>query len=78
MEITQAVTINDLAEIRSIFQEYFDFILHDQHIDMGYQVFQAENGWASRRLCSPQGCLLMVWVEGKAAGVASTPAEEYR
>lgn len=71
MLILPALTPSDLSEIRLLFQEYFDFILHQHNIDMGYQGFQAELAELPGGYAEPQGCLLLAKVDGQSAGCAA-------
>ena len=68
MNILPAFTPSDIAEVRLLFQEYFDFMLREQGIDMGYQGFQAELAGLPGAYAPPQGCLLLARVEDQAAG----------
>ncbi len=76
MEIRGVAAAADLTAIRQLFREYFAWIARDLAIDMSYQGDEAELAALPGAYAPPQGRLLLVCVDGQAAGcVALRPLE---
>jgi putative acetyltransferase len=77
LEIIPVVTPNDLAEVKGLFTEYFQWLASELGIDIGYQGLDAELAALPGAYAPPRGCLLLAVAEGRAAGcVALRPLGE--
>lgn len=79
MDIVPVTTPDQLAEIRQLFAEYFEWIRTDLHIGMGYQGVQAELAALPGYFTPPQGRLFLAVNAARSAGcVALRPMKDER
>jgi putative acetyltransferase len=77
MEIRQAVTPQELAQISQLFRQYFAWLADEHGINMSYQGVEAELAGLPGYYAAPQGCLLLLFEAGEAAGCgAFRPLDE--
>jgi putative acetyltransferase len=76
MNIRPAVSEEDLDQIKMLFREYFEWISHDQGIDLSFQGIEDELKSLPGAFSSPDGCMLLAEIDGHAAGcVALRPLD---
>lgn len=66
--VVEAVSENDLEQIRGLLREYFAWVQNDLHFDLGYQAIEKELVTLPGAYASPQGCLLLAKSNGKPVG----------
>jgi len=76
LDIRNAASPEDLAQIRMLFSEYFQ-LLNDHGLDIGYQGIQKELGNLLVPYGPPLGCPVFAWEAGQIAGCgAIRPIDE--
>jgi GNAT superfamily N-acetyltransferase len=68
MEIQQAVTSQELAQVRQLFRQYYTWLAQEFGINMGYQGVEAELARLPGYYAAPRGRLLLLYEAGEAAG----------
>ncbi len=68
MEIRQAIEAEELAQVKQLFRQYFDWLAAEFHIDMNYQGIEAELASLPGYYAAPAGRLLLLNEEGVPAG----------
>jgi|NGEPerStandDraft_6_1074524.scaffolds.fasta_scaffold77921_3 ribosomal protein S18 acetylase RimI-like enzyme len=69
MRIIQPSTAEQLEEFRSLLREWFDYLVNDRGIDMGYQSIEAELAGLPGSFGPPRGRLWLAYDDaGKAVG----------
>ena len=76
MKIRLAVSEEDWDQIKMLFREYFEWISHDQGIDLSFQGIEDELKLLPGAFSPPGGCMLLAEIEGHTAGcVALRPLD---
>jgi ribosomal protein S18 acetylase RimI-like enzyme len=68
MNIRLAISEEDWDQIKSLFREYFDWIHHDQGIDLSFQGIEDELKSLPGAFSPPDGCMLLAEIDGHTAG----------
>jgi len=77
VDIRQAVTSQDLAQISQLFRQYFAWLAVEFGIDMSYQSVETELASLPGYYAAPQGRLLLLYEAEEAAGCgAFRPIDE--
>jgi ribosomal protein S18 acetylase RimI-like enzyme len=78
MKIRLAVSEEDWDQIKSLFREYFEWISHDQGIDLSFQGIKDELKSLPGAFSPPDGCMLLAEIDGHAVGcVALRPLDAH-
>jgi GNAT superfamily N-acetyltransferase len=76
ISIVKVESPTDLAEIKALFREYFDWIARELKVDMSFQSVDEELAGLPGAYAAPDGRLLLGRVDGRPAGcVALRPHE---
>jgi putative acetyltransferase len=76
IKIRVAVSDEDWKQVKSLFREYFEWIRHDQGIDLSFQGIEGELKALPGAFSPPGGCMLLAEVDGIVAGcVALRPLD---
>jgi GNAT superfamily N-acetyltransferase len=77
VDIRQAATTQELAQIRQLFRQYYAWLADEHGIDMSYQGIEAELASLPGNYAAPRGRLLLLYETGDAAGCgAFRPIDE--
>ena len=68
MDIRQAVTPSELAKVRQLFRQYYDWLADEHNINMSYQGVEEELASLPGYYAAPRGRLLLVYEADEAAG----------
>jgi hypothetical protein len=74
MDIRQAVTSQELAQVSQLFRQYFVWLADEHGINMGYQSVEAELAGLPGYYTAPGGSLLLLFEAGEAAGWGGIPS----
>jgi GNAT superfamily N-acetyltransferase len=78
MKIRPAISEEDWNQIKTLFREYFEWISHDQGIDLSFQGIEDELKSLPGAFSPPDGCMLLAEIDGHAAGcVALRPLDAW-
>ena len=71
MDIRQAETPQELAQVSQLFRQYYAWLADEHGINMGYQGVEAELAGLPGYYVAPGGRLLLLFEAGEAAGCGS-------
>jgi GNAT superfamily N-acetyltransferase len=71
MLIVQVETASELDQIRELFRQYFQFLIHDHGLGITCQGIQAELASLPGKYAAPQGRLIMAVESGEPVGCAA-------
>lgn len=76
MKIRLAVSEEDWDQVKGLFRDYFEWISHDQGIDLSFQGIEDELKSLPGAFIPPAGCMLLAEIKGHTAGcVALRPLD---